>query len=319
MEVSTTPIKWKVLGDKDIEERARKVKVAVIEYGNSYVKPTESHIDNTEDLQTFLESTAEPSYARLFVVEDLSRDVIEALGAKYDVDPQYFRSHIEDYLWNQETDAFTDLNGLPHQAKTRNYFNLRYMRARYFESEIVIREGKSELGHWNVLRSLEEDLSWKVRAIRKPKGPTVGLVRSKTALWIRKNKEEDHGILGILVVDPTLEAGYPLWEGPRNLLPCPSIHDTVIDQYGPHGTLFEDVCYYACNMSSEEMKAIEKDNRVLGLPIISLVTADWMRVIDYIITGLTRIEYRLEHPFARSSSSPTSASSHISNHDFRDS
>lgn len=36
---------------------------------------------------------------RLFVVEDLSRDVIETLGCAYDVDPSFFREHIVDYFW----------------------------------------------------------------------------------------------------------------------------------------------------------------------------------------------------------------------------
>lgn len=36
---------------------------------------------------------------RLFVVEDLSREVIETLGAHYDVDPSFFREHVADYVW----------------------------------------------------------------------------------------------------------------------------------------------------------------------------------------------------------------------------
>jgi hypothetical protein len=197
MEVSTTPVKWRVLARAHIDERARKVKVAVLEFSNSGSKPSKQLVNNTEDLQVHLATTQDPEYARLFVVEDLSRDVIEALGAKYDIDPQYFRSQIEDYLWYNTDDAWVELSGLPHIIKTRNYFNLRYMRARYFESENIINEGKDELGHWNVLRRVEEDLSWKLRALKKPEGPTVGLVRSKTALWIRRNKGDEKGIIGI--------------------------------------------------------------------------------------------------------------------------
>lgn len=36
---------------------------------------------------------------RLFVVEDLSREVIETLGSQYDVDPSFFREHLVDYVW----------------------------------------------------------------------------------------------------------------------------------------------------------------------------------------------------------------------------
>jgi Mg2+ and Co2+ transporter CorA len=77
------------------------------------------------------------------------------------------------------------------------------------------------------------------------------------------------------------------------------MHDTDIDQNDSRATLFEAVCHYACNMSEKEIKSIKDDHRVLGLPIMSLVAADWMTVIDYIITGLTKIEYQLEHPLYR--------------------
>ena len=36
---------------------------------------------------------------RLFVVEDLSRDVIEAFGYHFKIDPSFFREHIVDYAW----------------------------------------------------------------------------------------------------------------------------------------------------------------------------------------------------------------------------
>lgn len=36
---------------------------------------------------------------RLFVVEDLSREVIETLGSKFDIDPSFFREHLVDYVW----------------------------------------------------------------------------------------------------------------------------------------------------------------------------------------------------------------------------
>jgi hypothetical protein len=36
---------------------------------------------------------------RLFVVEDLSRDVIEVLGCHFKIDPSFFREHIVDYAW----------------------------------------------------------------------------------------------------------------------------------------------------------------------------------------------------------------------------
>lgn len=201
MEVGTSPLKWKALPQGSAlggtDERAARTKVMVLEYQETGVRPSQQAIETAEGLMQNLNDKNDPDHARLFVVEDLSRDMIEAFGAKYDIDPSYFKSHISDYLWNNKGDPWAELDELPHVAREREYSNIRYMRARYFESEKVIMEAKRQLGEFNVLRRLEEDLSWKVRQIKQPTGPTVGLLRSKAALWIRKNKGNERGIIGM--------------------------------------------------------------------------------------------------------------------------
>lgn len=47
---------------------------------------------------------------RLFVVEDLSRDVIESLGSHYDVDPSFFREHLVDNVWYNISKSFQPVN-----------------------------------------------------------------------------------------------------------------------------------------------------------------------------------------------------------------
>lgn len=108
-------------------------------------------------------------------------------------------------------------------------------------------------------------------------------------------------IIGILVVDPTLPNGYPLWGGPKNLKPCPSMHSNIPESERPQ-TLFEDVCHYATIMTPSQIKSIAEEPRALGLPVTCLVAAEWMSVVSYIITGLTKIEWELEHPFYRQKS-----------------
>ncbi|KAF4630715.1 hypothetical protein G7Y89_g7425 [Cudoniella acicularis] len=298
MEVGTSPIKWKFLTDEDIELRAKRTRVAVLNFTADGKTPTRQNIQSSKELREYLEDPGlkhDPDYARLLVVEDLSRDVIELLGAQYDIDPLFFRAQIQDYLWYNTKDPWVELNDLDHIASERNFFNIRYMRPRYFISEKSIDDAKGELGTFNVLRRLEQDLSYRIRQIRKLKGPTVGVVRSKTALWIRKNKGDEKGVLAILVVDPTLSHGYSLWGGPRNLQPCPSMH-TPLPAAPPRSTLFEDVLHYLTTMSREDILSIKVEPRALGLPIASLVASDWKTVVSYIITGLTKIEWELEHP-----------------------
>lgn len=51
---------------------------------------------------------AEDIRMRLFVVEDLSREVIEQFGAKFDIDPHVFRAHIFDNIWYNIRDLTWD-------------------------------------------------------------------------------------------------------------------------------------------------------------------------------------------------------------------
>ncbi|KAH8679633.1 hypothetical protein BGZ60DRAFT_427955 [Tricladium varicosporioides] len=304
MEVGTSPLKWKFLVKEDIDERAKRTRVAILDFSEDGEKPTRKDIQSSAALRELFSDhdfNHDPAYARLIIVEDLSRDVIETLGAQYDIDPLFFRSQVSDYLWYKTEDAWVELNDLDHVAAERNFFNIRYMRPRYFTTEKSIDDAKEELGTFNVLRRLEQDLSWRVRQMRKPKGATVGVVRSKTSLWLRRNKPGETGILGILIVDPTLREGYPLWGGPRNLQPCPSMHEKVVPQGPPRTTLFEDVIHYIRNMSKEDIKEIKVQPRALGITISTLVATEWKTVVSYIITGLTQIEWELEHEDYRDS------------------
>ena len=202
MEVGTHPIKWKFITDEDTEARAKRTRVAMLEYSEDK-KPTRKDIHSSEKLTQLLKDPAfnhNPEHARIFVVEDLSRDVIEAFGAQYDIDPLFFRSHIGDYLWFNTRDPWAELNDLDHIREERNFFNIRYMTPRYFRSEESIEKATKQLGLFNVLRRIEQELTWRIRKERKRDDTTVGVVRSKTSLWIRRNKPCETGVLGELPI-----------------------------------------------------------------------------------------------------------------------
>jgi len=70
------------------------------------------------------------------------------------------------------------------------------MIPKYFQSQESIETAISQLGGYNVLRRIEQELSWKVREMRKIRGSLVGVIRSKASLWIRDNKPGESGTLG---------------------------------------------------------------------------------------------------------------------------
>lgn len=77
--------------------------VTVLEYPNDGRAPSRRDFKMASSLQDHIDKLDRGGGAdtklRLFVVEDLSREVIETLGAHYDVDPLFFREHLVDYVW----------------------------------------------------------------------------------------------------------------------------------------------------------------------------------------------------------------------------
>lgn len=114
MEVTTAPVKWDLLKDhKDRDairhERARRIRAATVDFCTNpdgsttddapASEPVIRRVDTLEGLDEALAEKAGPDMHRLYVVEDLSREVVERLGMKLDIDPLFFREQISDYLY----------------------------------------------------------------------------------------------------------------------------------------------------------------------------------------------------------------------------
>lgn len=79
-------------------------------------------------------------------------------------------------------------------SRQRSHLHVRYVQTRYFRSEESLRKAKWEAGGFNVLRRVDKDGNW-VPDVDIPNSD-VGLVRSRTSLWIRPNKAGHKGVLG---------------------------------------------------------------------------------------------------------------------------
>lgn len=198
MRVTTAPPKLKFLKEADKAERASRTKVAVLSFEPKTITRRDD-FSNIDDLTTYLNKPGndhDNTHARLFIVEDLSRDVIEELGARFDVDPAFFRGHISDYMWNNTRDPWVELATLDACSRKQTHLHVRYVQTRYFRSEKSLTHARWEAGGFNVLRRVDKDGNWVPGA--DIEGSDVGLVRSRTSLWIRPNKDEETGVLGKL-------------------------------------------------------------------------------------------------------------------------
>ena len=196
MKVTTAPPKQKFLYDQDRAERSSRCKVTILTFGPTGVvshQICESMQSLTEALSGKCDDISD-GHARLFIVEDLSRDVIEALGSKFDVDPHFFRGHISDYIWHNTRDPWVELPDLDCILRKRSYLHVRYVQTRYFRNKASVKAAKWEAGGFNVLRRVDQDGNW-VRDVDIPNSD-VGLVRTRTSFWVRPNKSGVKGTVG---------------------------------------------------------------------------------------------------------------------------
>ncbi|KAK5115687.1 hypothetical protein LTR62_000776 [Meristemomyces frigidus] len=301
MEVTCAPPKWKFVKkhQQSRDERAARCKVTVLDYDDTTLVNT-THFTDAELLRTAREPArrvGEPPPIRLIIAEDLSRDLVEVLGSTFDIDPLFFLSHIGDYLFHNTRDRWVELPDLDVVMRRRPFFNLSFLRARYFKDEPAFQHAEKESGWFNVLRRLDSDRSRKrlQDSLLDKKGASVTLSRSKASLWMKPRGPED-AIIGLLLVDPTVQEGSPLWGGYRPFDATPSMHDQVYEQPPVNQSHFNDVVYWSTKLTHADLTEIRRDPRCMALPMLRLVLAEWRTVLKYIDTMLGKIEWEFENP-----------------------
>lgn len=204
MDISTVPIKERYLTPEDKIERQRRVHVALLTHSPGHHEAVEKKVFTDVETLTKLLGSIElhkkqgggcgGGTTRLLLVEDLSTTVIEMLGAKFDIDPGFFRGHIGDFVWFNTRDPWVEVPELESCASKRSYFTLRYVQARYFEDERATLAAQMQAGSFNVLRRIYTDGRGAPRF--EAPGSDVGLIRSKVSLWVWPHSSSDSGWLG---------------------------------------------------------------------------------------------------------------------------
>ncbi|CAM1508937.1 Fc.00g026760.m01.CDS01 [Cosmosporella sp. VM-42] len=403
MEVGTDPMRWRNFFGNDKENaytypddvKARKDKqllrvgrtrVRELQYldgkvnciGSYETSEALSHaLDNLEAQKKEGEPTGAPVELRLFVVEDLSRDVIEKLGHCFDIDPEFFRVHIFDYAWFNIRDPFWNPPSLHMDILRKDWFQIRFCRARYFSSRPEFSKGQEAANEFNVGRKLYEDENksfwdrdvprksrklkrtsrsdhgftalFNVNASREketdPESPPtesngvpsrnnnqeseaesdkakeetidgkVGLMRTNATFW-KKRWRKDCDV-GVLLLDPTIKKGFPLWRGYRNWGPAPSAQSTEADlnsyvessrvpsltrsEIDPplEKSFFEDFLFWAekTQLFSSHPQTAQSDIQYTPvLALLHLVCTEWLTLSQYIKTRLSQVDWEITHP-----------------------
>ncbi|KAL9025440.1 MAG: hypothetical protein Q9196_005741 [Gyalolechia fulgens] len=297
MRVSTAPPKWRFLTKEDTRERATRVNMALLDFR---IDLNQRHqITTMEHLTSILSplSSDEGVIARLFVVEDLSRDVIETLGSHLDVDPMFFRGFISDYTWYHVHDPWTELPEMDIVRRAQSFLHVRFAHTRYFSDRKSFGQARREAAGFNVLRRIDNDANGK--SISDIPGSGVGMVRSKMSFWVQPRKRGQTGPFhAILLLDPSITEGFPLWGGYNNPIPCPAMADPP-PRSSARDSTFETVIDWLEQLTREEVQSIGHDPRVLFQKPLLMVCSEWLTLIRYANTRLSQLEWEIEAPILR--------------------
>ena len=195
MEVSTTPLRWEFLRVNEAERSERLHRTECSQYWTSLWSgsPMRRNATSDSDLVTCLNDKSIATSVRLIVVEDLSRQVVEILGSKYDVDPAFFREHINDYSWYNIRDRWMVPRSLKSSIRQQKWTRVRYVRPRYLKTKEAFQRAREESNRFNVLRRPDDDQNqWAFmdgEAI-------VALTRTKALLWVGTNYGQGDETIG---------------------------------------------------------------------------------------------------------------------------
>lgn len=196
MAVSTVPLRYKELTPEMRLERLNRVNISVLEYGSEIkLRPTLESVEQLDEFLKELETSPKEPEGRLLIVQDLSSSMIERLGAAFDIEPGFFRSHIGDYTWLNTRDPQAELPALEVFSSKSSYFNVQYVQPRYFENQASLKRAKAQAESFNVLRRIDHD--GRFRPWADMPGSDVGLTRCKASLWTRPNTSGDQNWLGM--------------------------------------------------------------------------------------------------------------------------
>ena len=309
LDCSTTPIKAKAVTPSDRAERLARCRVAII----NLAPDSDVSIHEFTDIDSLVDFLNVPwsdtqGYVRLFLVEDLSSPVVELLGDRFNLDPQFFRAHISDYSWYNVQDPWFEMPVLPSRAAQNAHFTLRYLRPHYFRNPESAERARRRAGGFNVLRRIDFDRnpSWADHP-----GSAIGSVRSSASIYVRPREEASQGWLGFVLLDPPLKEGYPLWSGYDNIRPPPSYVDAA--RVGSHlfRSPLEDFVYWTRTMSVNEQQLIRQDNDYILSPVFCSVPAQWLLTFEHLTCRLSLIEWEVERKDHRTAQSLDDALSRL--------
>jgi hypothetical protein len=226
---------------------------------------------------------------RLFLVEDFSHDIIESLGSRFSIDPLFFREQLGAIVFDKD-----DPPALHSTKKRRQWFTIRNVRLRYHTGDESITNAMAEVRKFNVQRNFE--IEPRRKQYGHIPGPAFSIISTQTTVWVSKDKRYHNSPVGIVLLDPTISEGTPEWGHRTNWLPMPDMDsDIQPPKFLTSGSWYTDIvqmtAIYPWFKTPTSTKEI--DTRMIVLPALYTICAEWFPVCDYADEHLIRIEMHL--------------------------
>jgi len=102
--------------------------------------------------------------------------------------------------------------------------------------------------------------------------------------------------IGILLVDPTITHGFPLWSGYGNFHPPPDFGAAVEEIAFPpyEGTAVQEFIFWTMNQARSKANMIPPSPDLLPIAFFTMICAQWLIMVEYINTRLGQIEWEIE-------------------------
>jgi hypothetical protein len=137
---------------------------------------------------------------KLFLVEDLSTDVVELFGSRFGIDPLFFGSHYSGPMrLSLETPSKGSFEPMRLKAtkRKRNWFQMENVRLLPKPMCHGLVRRQRENAPLQVVRNIERDSD------RSEGGFTFELMRTQTSFWIDEDRHDRHTLVAVVLVDPT--------------------------------------------------------------------------------------------------------------------
>lgn len=108
-----------------------------------------------------------------------------------------------------------------------------------------------------------------------------------------------HRFLGVLLVDPTIKEGFPLWYDYLNWADTLGMHEKKPPNGPPRTSLYDDLVYWAENWKLFSSPSTTGPASIIDSPLdglLRVVCSEWLTLSEYLKARLSQIEWEITFP-----------------------